>query len=125
LSTIAGSSSSLKACSGLPAFADSSSAISSPCSSIASASLSSAVERSAGVVRPHVSNAVRAAFTARSTSSAVESGACAISSPVAGLRTADVRPSAGSTNSPSTKFLSVSVAVAMASASLGVGLAGT
>jgi hypothetical protein len=43
----------------------------------------------------------RRAFAARSTSVAVESGACAITSPVAGLRTGSVSPSAESTNSPS------------------------
>jgi hypothetical protein len=39
--------------------------------------------------------------------------------------TADVLPSAGSTNWPSTKFWSVRVAVAIASASLRSSLAGT
>ena len=48
-----------------------------------------------------------AAATARSTSSAVDSGASAIASPVAGLRTVSVAPSAGSTNSPSMKFWSL------------------
>jgi hypothetical protein len=47
------------------------------------------------------------------TSSVVELGACAISSPVEGLMTASVRPSAASTHSPSMKFLNVCVAVAM------------
>ena len=63
-----------------------------------------AFERSIGVVSPHVSNAFRAAATARSTSSAVDSGAWAIVSPVAGFSTGSVCPSAGSTNSPSMKF---------------------
>ena len=59
------------------------------------------------------SKAARAAFTARSTSSWVSFGAWAISSPVAGLRTASVPPSAASTDSPSMKFLKVWVAVAI------------
>jgi hypothetical protein len=59
------------------------------------------------------SNARRAAPTARSTSSAVDSGASAIASAVAGFTTSSVCPSAGSTNSPSMKFCSlVLVAVA-------------
>jgi hypothetical protein len=74
-----------------------------------------ASERSAGVVVPQPpSNAARAAFTARSTSCCVELGAWAISSPVAGLMTGSVRPSAASTDSPSMKFLKVCVAVAIA-----------
>ena len=105
LSTMNGISSSLKALSGLPALAASSSVISSACSSIASAIRSSASARSPGVVAAQPSNAARAAPTARSTSAAVESsGAWAIASPVAGLRTGSVAPSAGSTNSPSMKF---------------------
>jgi hypothetical protein len=57
---------------------------------------------------------LRAAATARSTSSALDSGASAIASPVAGLTTCSVAPSAGSTKSPSMKFWSlVAVAVAM------------
>jgi hypothetical protein len=119
LSTMAGTSSPLKASIGLPALADSSSAISSARSSRASASLRIASERSIGVLVPQpLSKAVRAAFTARSTSSWVELAACAISSPVAGFRTASVRPSAASTDSPSMKFLKVCVAVAIAAFSL-------
>jgi hypothetical protein len=52
----------------------------------------------------------------------VELAACAISSPVAGLRTASVCPSAASTDSPSMKFLKVCVAVAIAAFSCGRGL---
>ena len=43
-------------------------------------------------------------LTARFTSSSPDSGASAIASPVAGLSTSSVAPSAGSTNSPSMKF---------------------
>ena len=112
---MAGTSSPLKASIGLPALADSSSAISSARSSRASASLRMASARSPGVLVPQPpSKAARAALTARSTSSWVELGACAISSPVAGFRTASVRPSAASTDSPSMKFLKVCVAVAIA-----------
>ena len=80
-----GISSSLKAPIGLPALSDSSSEISSACSSIASASFRSAPARSPGVVLDQPSKAVRAAATAWSTSAAVDSGAFAITSPVAGL----------------------------------------
>src|SRR4051812_31924456 len=109
-----GISSSTKALRGLPAFADSRSAISSALSAIASVSFNRASERSPGVVVDHESKAPRAAATARSTSSFVESGASAIASPVAGFRTSSVWPSAGSTSSPLMKFLSlVRVAVAI------------
>jgi hypothetical protein len=64
----------LTACSGLPALRDSSSASSSACSSIASASLSRASERVAGVAFDQPSKAARAALTARSMSSDVLSG---------------------------------------------------
>jgi hypothetical protein len=43
----------------------------------------------------------------------VELGAWASSSPVAGLKTASVPPSAASTDSPSMKFLKVWVAMAI------------
>ena len=90
------------------------SASSSAFSSMASASLSSAPERSPGVIVDHSSKARRAAPTARSTSSAVDSGASAIGSPVAGLRMSSVAPSAASVNSPSMKFWAlVVVAVAI------------
>ena len=117
LSTIAPISSSLTACSGLPALRASSSASSSPRSSSASASLRSASERSPGVVFAQPSNAPRAALTARSTSSVVESGAWAITSPVAGLTTSIVRPSADAAESPSMKLPNVPVSVAAMNAS--------
>ncbi len=85
-----GISSSRKALIGLPALSDSSSEISSACSSIASASLSIASARSPGVVVDQPPNALRAAATARFTSSAVDSGAWAITSPLAGLSTGSV-----------------------------------
>ena len=87
LSAHISSSSSTNAWRGLPASADSMSANSSPCSRIASASASSASERDRGVLEPQVSNASRAARTARSTSSALETGARPITSPVDGLIT--------------------------------------
>jgi hypothetical protein len=68
----------------LPALRDSSSAISSAWSSIASAILSSASERSPGVSCPSVSNAVARGLHRAVDVLGVESGACAISSPVAG-----------------------------------------
>src|SRR5436190_10385316 len=90
--------------SGLPTFSDSSSASSSVCSSIASASLSSASARSPGVVSSHSGSAFLAASTARSTSACVPLGTSAIVSPVAGFRTSIVPPSTASTHSPPTKF---------------------
>jgi hypothetical protein len=90
--------------SGLPTFRDSSSASSSVCSSIRSASLSSASARSPGVVSSHSGSARFAASTARSTSASVPRGTVAIVSPVAGLMTSIVPPSAASTHSPPTKF---------------------
>ena len=104
LSAMNGISSSKNALRGLPASADSRSASTSAFSSIASASLSSAVDRSPGVVVDQPSNAARAAATARSTSSEEESGACAMTSPVEGLITSSVAPSAASANSPLMKF---------------------
>ena len=112
-----GISSSRNALIGLPALAASSCAISSALASSASAMRISASARSPGVVLPQVSNAPRAALTARSTSALVDDGAWAISSPVAGLSTASVAPSAASTDSPSMKFFSACVAVAIASVS--------
>src|SRR3954462_8444914 len=125
LSTIAPISSSLTACSGLPALRASSSAISSPCSSSASASLSSASERSPGVVFAQPSKAFRAALTARSMSSAVESGACAKGFPSAGLSTSVVRPSTAGTDSPPMKLLKVPVSVAAICAPPQVSLSAT
>src|SRR5262245_725605 len=89
---------------GLPASLVSQSVISSARSWNASASFRSSSWRWDGVVYCQVSNAPRAAFTARSTSSSVESGACAMTSPFAGLITSSVLPSAGSTNSPPIMF---------------------
>src|SRR3954447_10664413 len=90
--------------SGLPRLRDSSSASSSACCSIASASLSSISPRSPGVVSSHSGSAFLAAWTARSTSSAVAAGTSAIASPVDGLRTSIVSPPAESTHSPPMKF---------------------
>src|SRR2546430_3678522 len=103
LSTLTGGSSRAYA-SGLPTFCDSSSASSSVCSSIASASLSSASARSPGVVSSHSGSAFLAASTARSTSACVPLGTSAIVSPVAGFRTSIVPPSTASSHSPPTKF---------------------
>src|SRR5919201_3107198 len=86
--------------SGLPTFRDSSSASSSACSSIASASFSNDSARSAGVVSSHWGSARFAAWTARSTSAAEARGTSAIVSPVAGLSTSIVSPPAASTHSP-------------------------
>src|SRR3954451_18645181 len=95
LSAMNGISSSLKACSGLPALRASRSASSSACSSMTSASLSSAAWRSAGVVFDQAANALRAAATARSTSSRLEMGSWASSSPVAGVGGARVSGGGG------------------------------
>ncbi len=106
-SAITGISSSTTALRGLPASADSRSAISSPRSSIRSAMRSSARARSPGGVAAQPGNASFAAATAASTSGLVESGASAITSPVAGLTTSSLPPSAGSTALPPMKFLSL------------------
>ena len=104
LSHVTGISSSRNALRGLPASAASRSEISSACSSSASASLSSAAARSPGVVAAQPGKAFFAAATARFTSSSVESGISAITSPFAGFVTSSTAPSAASTNSPSMKF---------------------
>ena len=65
-----------------------------------SAILSSARLRVWGVVRPHVSKAVSAASTARSTSAGPEAGTCATTSPSAGFSTSSVSPDAASTHWP-------------------------
>src|SRR5881392_2929430 len=103
--------------SGLPTFTDSSSASSSVCSSIASASLSSASARSPGVVSSHSGSAFFAASTARSTSASVPLGTSAIVSPVAGFRTSIVPPSTESTHSPPTRFLWLDTVVLTATSS--------
>ena len=84
-STQGGSSSDSVIPSGLPVFSDSTLTNSAARSSSASAILSRAFCRSAGVVSPQVSNASAAARMARSTSSAPEAGAAAYTSPVAGF----------------------------------------
>jgi hypothetical protein len=58
--------------------------------------------RSPAGVRRHACSAFDAAFTAFSTSAAVESGAAAITSPVAGLRTGIVWPAADACHCPPT-----------------------
>src|ERR1700730_17643838 len=113
LSAITGISSLCTAASGLPAVSASVRASSSALSSITCAIASSALERSAGVVRDQPSNARRAARTARSTSSALERGARAISSPVAGLSTGSLSPSQAA-RWPSMKLLRVSTVLACA-----------
>src|SRR5919204_453127 len=89
---------------GLPTLRDSSSASSSACVSIASASFKSISARSPGVVSSHSGSAFFAARTARSTSSADARGTSAIVSPVAGLSTSIVSPPAASTHSPPIRF---------------------
>src|SRR6266542_1144886 len=98
-------SSSFAYVSGLPTFCDSSSASSSVCSSMASASFSSASARSAGVVSSHSGRADFAASTALSTSVWEPRGTSAIVSPVEGFSTSIVAPSTASTHSPPMKFL--------------------
>ena len=71
---------------------------------MASASASSAAERVPGVAVPHDSKAAWAAWTARSTSAAVDEATSAMVAPVAGSITASVRPSTVSTQPPSMKF---------------------
>src|SRR5580704_666501 len=58
------------------------------------------------------SKAVRALFIARSTSSAVEFGIRAITSPVAGLRTSSISPAPASISRPSTKLPWISTSMA-------------
>ncbi len=90
--------------SGLPTFCDSICASSSACSSITSASPSSASARSPGVVSRHSAQPFFAASTARSTSACEPWGTSPIVSPVAGLMISAVSPSTASTHSPPTKF---------------------
>src|SRR5438309_5565740 len=85
-STIGGISSDLVGASGLPTFSDSIRASSSPSASMAWASLSNRSPRSRGVVSDQPSSkALRAAATARLTSSSVPFGTCAMTLPVAGF----------------------------------------
>src|SRR5918999_1025302 len=88
--------------SGLPTFRDSSSASSSACSSIRSASRSKIWARSPGVVSSHSGSASTAASTARSTSACVPSGTSPIISPVAGFTISATPPSTASTQRPPT-----------------------
>lgn len=99
-STIGGSSSLAVRPSGLPVFSDSAATSSSARASKASAIFSSAFWRSEGVVSRQPGKAAAAAAMAASTSAWPESGAVAYTSPVAGLTTSVVRPSAASLNSP-------------------------
>src|SRR5450432_4175841 len=85
---------------GLPTLRDSICASSSACSSITSASEWSSPARSPGVASSHSGSASFAAWTALSTSSAVQLGTCAIVSPVAGLITSMVAPETESVNAP-------------------------
>ena len=86
-SELGGSSSEAVRPIGLPVSRDSTRVISSARASIASAILSSASERSCGVVCPQASKARSAAAYARSTSSARDIGARAYVSPVLGSTT--------------------------------------
>ena len=128
LSAITGISSLSTAASGLPAFSASRRASSLPFSSRISASASNACERIAGVLCDHSANAARAARTARSTSCGLEFGACASSSPVAGLRIASLGASERA-GSPSMKFCRVVSTVATATshpdAAVGYGIDGS
>src|SRR5690606_10640174 len=99
-SAIAGISSPNARAYGLPQFSDSRRANSAARSSIASASLSSIFERSAGVVSDQVSNARLAAETARLICSNEASRTSTSSSPVAGFSTRSASPSPA-TNCPS------------------------
>jgi hypothetical protein len=91
-STITGSSSDVVSPIGLPVFADSTSTSPSPLASTASAMRSNANWRCAGVVSRQVSNALAAARTSLSTSSAPATGA---SHYAAGDRVDDVRLTSG------------------------------
>jgi hypothetical protein len=102
LSTIGGISSDRVTAAGFPTFCASSFTISSACSSIRSANLSSASCRSFGVESNQSPSKARlAAATARSASSLVPSCTVASTSPVAGLITSRVCPSDEFTHSPS------------------------
>src|SRR6185369_8533262 len=106
--------------SGLPTFRDSIAASSSAFASMTSARFSSSSARSAGVESSHSGSAAPAASTAASTSAAVHAGTSAIVSPVAGLITSIVPPSAASVHLPPTKILfAVTVAMRFTILSLG------
>src|SRR5258708_7564751 len=100
-SAMGGISSDFVAPRGLPTFSDSMRASSSPCSSIALASLSRRSLRSRGVLLDQTSSyALRAAATARSTSCSVPLGTCAMTLPVAGLMISWVSPPVPGVHSP-------------------------
>ena len=103
-STIGGISSERVSATGLPVFSTSTAISSSARASTASAMRNSASDRSAGVVSRHVSNASAAACIAASTSSGPDRTASPYCSPVTGLTTGVVRPSAASTCLPLTKL---------------------
>src|SRR4051794_28685048 len=104
-STIGGISSLRVKWVGLPGFSTSRAINSSARASTASANRKSISERSLGVVSRYESNAADAAFIALSMSASPDNAAVAYCSPVAGLTTAVVRPSAASTYWPLMKFL--------------------
>src|SRR3954454_12597002 len=97
--------SSRDAINGLPTLTDSSCASSSAFSSMTSASLCRSSDRSFGVFSSQSGRALFAASTALSTSSALQRGTSAITSPVAGAMTSMVSPETLSTNSPPTRIL--------------------
>src|SRR6185437_8921141 len=108
--------------SGLPTLRDSIPASSSAFSSRTSASFRRSSARSAGVDSSHSGSALAAASTAASTSAAVQDGTSAIVSPVAGLSTSIVPPSAASVHLPPTKILLlVTVAMPQTSSSSSLG----
>jgi hypothetical protein len=86
-STIGGISSLVVSPTGLPVLRASAATSRAPACSTVSAIASSAACRSAGVVRFHSANAAEAAENAASTSAAVDRGAEAYTSPVAGSTT--------------------------------------
>jgi hypothetical protein len=111
LSTRTGTSSRIAAI-GLPTFSDSTRLSSSAPASSASAIRRSASARSPGGVPDQPSNAPAAAATAASTSAASDSGARAMTSPVAGSRISSVAPARGAAGAPPMK-LSIVVATVL------------
>ena len=103
-STIGGISSEAVRATGLPVFSTSTAISSSARDSMASAMRNRARERWDGVVSRHPGKASAAAVIAASTSADPESGAVAYFSPVTGLTTSSVCPSAASTDLPLTKL---------------------
>ncbi len=100
---------------GLPVLRLSALTRSSDLASIASANLSSARLRSAGVVSRQVSKAAAAARSAASTSPEPDTGAVAYASPVLGSTTSLTWPLAASVKWPFTKFRRAVSSVTMAS----------